>query len=92
MNMVLQCTFQKNLAMIPFDHVKNVRIRPCDLSDCGPKALERIREGLETYKPRVLGKNFGELLELAHKLRLAGIDKETALKQVLAQAGKPRKE
>ena len=63
MNMVLQCTFLKNLAMIPFDHVKNVRIRPCDLSDCGPKALERIRDGLKTYKPRVLGKNFGELLE-----------------------------
>ena len=38
------------------------------------------------------GEDFGELLEYAHKLRLAGIDKETALKQVLAQAGKLRKE
>jgi len=64
MNMVLQCTFQKGLAVIPFDHVKNVRIRSNDLSACGPKALARIREGLKDYKPRVLGKNFGELLEL----------------------------
>ena len=34
------------------------------------------------------GEDFGELLEYAHKLRLAGIDKDTALKQVLAMARK----
>ena len=32
----------------------------------------------------------GELLEYAHKLRLAGIDRESAMKQVLAQARKSR--
>ena len=60
--------------------------------------FERLRIYRETMaKPYVMGRdlieaglkpgeNFGELLELAHKLRLAGIDKETALKQVLAQA------
>ena len=37
------------------------------------------------------GQDFAELLAYAHKLRLAGIDKETALKQVLAMAGKGRK-
>ena len=34
------------------------------------------------------GERFAELLEYAHKLRLAGTDKETALKQVLAMARK----
>ena len=37
------------------------------------------------------GKEFSELLAYAHKLRLAGIDKENALKQVLAQARKKKK-
>lgn len=32
------------------------------------------------------GTEFMQLLQYAHKLRLAGVDKETALKQVLAQA------
>ena len=61
---------------------------------------ERLRIYKETMaKPCVMGRdlieaglkpgeNFGELLEYAHKLRLAGIDKETALKQVLAMARK----
>ena len=61
---------------------------------------ERLRVYQETMaKPYVMGRdlieaglkpseNFGELLEYAHKLRLAGIDKETALKQVLAMARK----
>lgn len=34
------------------------------------------------------GKDFHQLLELAHKLRLSGVGKEEALKQVLAQARK----
>lgn len=34
------------------------------------------------------GENFSEILGYAHKLRLAGIDKETAMKQVLAYARK----
>ena len=34
------------------------------------------------------GKDFHQLLEYAHKLRLAGVGKEAALKQVLAQARK----
>ena len=44
-----------------------------------------IRAGLEP------GVYFGELLEYAHKLRLAGTDKETAMKQVLAYARKMKK-
>ncbi len=63
-----------------------------------------LTERLEIYrqtmaKPYVMGRDlieaglkpgedFGKLLEYAHKLRLAGIDKETALKQVLAMARK----
>ena len=66
----------------------------------GDFLAERLRIYSETMaKPYVMGRdlieaglkpgeNFGELLEYAHKLRLAGIDKETALKQVLAMAGK----
>lgn len=38
------------------------------------------------------GEEYGELLEYAHKLRLAGIDKESALKQVLAQARRKRRQ
>lgn len=34
------------------------------------------------------GEDFSEILEYAHKLRLAGIDRESAMKQVLAYAGK----
>lgn len=65
---------------------------------------EFLFERLEAYKdtmakPYVMGRDlieaglepgeyFSELLEYAHKLRLAGIDKESALKQVLAQARK----
>ena len=36
------------------------------------------------------GEEFSELLEYAHKLRLAGIDKQTALKQVLSYKGKKK--
>ena len=36
------------------------------------------------------GEDFAELLEYAHKLRLAGIDKQTALKQVLSYKGKKK--
>ena len=36
------------------------------------------------------GEYMGELLDYAHKLRLAGIDRDSALKQVLAQARKNR--
>lgn len=36
------------------------------------------------------GQDFAELLAYAHKLRLAGIDKKTALKQVLSMAKKRR--
>lgn len=65
---------------------------------------EFLRERLEAYretmaKPYVMGRDlieaglepgeyFGELLEYAHKLRLAGTDKESALKQVLGYARK----
>ena len=41
------------------------------------------------YEP---GEGFSGAMELAHKLRLAGIDKDTALKQVLAQLRKYDKE
>jgi len=34
------------------------------------------------------GEEFSRLLDYAHKLRLAGVEKESALKQTLAQAGK----
>jgi len=34
------------------------------------------------------GKNFGKLLDHAHKLRLAGVDKDEALKATLAYARK----
>ena len=38
------------------------------------------------------GENFAEILAYAHKLRLAGIEKESALKQALAYARKLSKE
>ena len=62
--------------------------------------FERLKLYKETMaKPYVMGRDlieaglepdirFSELLDYAHKLRLAGIDKETALKQVLAEARK----
>ncbi len=66
-----------------------------------------LLERLDTYRkmmaePYVMGRDlieaglapgeeFSELLAYAHKLRLAGIDKENALKQVLAQARKKKK-
>ena len=65
--------------------------------------FERLRIYKETMaRPYVMGRDlieaglqpgqqFSALLEYAHKLRLAGIDKETALKQVLSQAGKKNK-
>ena len=34
------------------------------------------------------GEGFSEILDYAHKLRLAGTDKENALKQCIAYAGK----
>ena len=39
----------------------------------------------------VSGEEIGELLEFAHKLRLAGVDRESALKQTLARAKKGKK-
>ena len=66
--------------------------------------FERLRAYEETMsKPYVMGRDlleaglepgedFGEILEHAHKLRLAGIEKESALKQTLAYARKLRKE
>ena len=62
--------------------------------------FERLGMYRETMaQPHVMGRDlieaglqpdvrFSELLELAHKLRLAGIPKEQALKQVLAEARK----
>lgn len=62
--------------------------------------LERLRAYEETMaRPHVTGrdlieaglepgKEFGERLAYAHKLRLAGIDRESALKQVLSYAPK----
>lgn len=49
------------------------------------KGRDLIKEGLEPDE------NFGEILEYAHKLRLAGVKKETALKQVLAFAREAEK-
>ena len=63
---------------------------------------ERLRSYLDTMaQPHVTGRDLieagiepgeqmGELLDYAHKLRLAGIDRESAMKQVLAQARKSR--
>ena len=65
--------------------------------------LERLRAYEETMaKPYVTGRDlieaglepgedFGEILAYAHKLRLAGIEKESALKQALTYARKMRK-
>ena len=38
------------------------------------------------------GESFSELLAFAHKLQLAGIEKESALKQTLAYARKLQKQ
>ena len=70
--------------------------------------MEFLTERLEIYRehmarPYVMGRDliaaglapggdFAELLSYAHKLRLAGIEKENALKQVLAYAKKLRKD
>lgn len=65
--------------------------------------LERLRTYEETMaKPYVMGRDlieaglepgedFGEILAYAHKLRLAGIEKDSAMKQVLTYARKARK-
>ncbi|MBR3200419.1 MAG: tRNA nucleotidyltransferase [Mogibacterium sp.] len=65
--------------------------------------LERLRLYEDTMaKPYVMGRDlieagldpgedFGEILAYAHKLRLAGIEKESALKQALTYARKMRK-
>ncbi|MBQ3371480.1 MAG: CCA tRNA nucleotidyltransferase [Mogibacterium sp.] len=65
--------------------------------------LERLRTYEETMaKPYVMGRDlieaglepgedFGEILAYAHKLRLAGIEKDSAMKQVLTYARKSRK-
>ena len=65
--------------------------------------LERLRMYEETMgKPYVMGRDlidaglepgedFGEILAYTHKLRLAGIEKESALKQALTYARKMRK-
>ena len=64
---------------------------------------ERLKAYEETMaKPHVMGRDlidaglepgedFGEILAYAHKLRLAGIEKESALKQTLTYARKMRK-
>ena len=66
--------------------------------------LERLSAYEETMsKPYVMGRDlieagldpgedFGEILEHAHKLRLAGIEKDSALKQTLSFARKLRKQ
>ena len=65
--------------------------------------LERLKAYEETMaKPYVMGRDliesglepgedFSEILAYAHKLRLAGIEKESALKQALTYARKMRK-
>ena len=65
--------------------------------------LERLELYKETMaKPHVMGRDlidaglepgedFADILEYAHKLRLAGIEKESALKQALTYARKMRK-
>lgn len=58
---------------------KEMMARPCVLG------RDLIEAGIQP------GKDFTEILEYAHKLRLAGIPKENALKQVLAFARQLRK-
>ena len=58
---------------------KELMARPCVLG------RDLIDAGIQP------GKDFTEILEYAHKLRLAGIPKESALKQVLAFARQIRK-
>lgn len=64
---------------------------------------ERLRAYEETMsRPHIMGRDlieaglepgedFGEILAYAHKLRLAGIDKDAAMKQVLSYARKMKK-
>ena len=72
-----------------------------DLFSGNPEFLfERLKIYEETMaRPYVMGRDlieaglppsedFSELLSYAHKLRLAGVEKDAALKQVLAQARK----
>lgn len=59
---------------------REVMARPCVMG------RDLIEAGLTP------GQDFTELLDLAHKLRLAGVEKEAALKQVLGHARKLRKE
>ena len=61
------------------DIFKEMMARPCVLG------RDLIEAGIQP------GKDFTEILEYAHKLRLAGIPKENALKQVLAFARQLRK-
>ena len=60
------------------------RLRAYEETMAAPYVMGRdlIDAGLEP------GENFSEILAYAHKLRLAGIDKETAMKQVLSYARK----
>jgi tRNA nucleotidyltransferase (CCA-adding enzyme) len=62
------------------------RLRAYEETMAAPYVMGRdlIDAGLEP------GENFAEILAYANKLRLAGIDKDTAMKQVLAQARKSR--
>ena len=65
--------------------------------------MERLKTYRDTMaKPYVMGRDlieaglepgedFGEILAYTHKLRLAGIEKESALKQALTYARKMRK-
>lgn len=64
------------------------RLRAYEKTMVAPHVMGRdlIDAGLEP------GENFTEILAYAHKLRLAGIDKETAMKQVLAYARKMQKQ
>ena len=60
------------------------RLRAYEETMAAPYVMGRdlIDAGLEP------GENFSEILAYAHKLRLAGIDKETTMKQVLSYARK----
>lgn len=65
MNNILQCIVYKNLAPIPFSHLKNVRLNPSDLGGCGKTILAKIKNDLKTYKPQCWTTDFAEFIYLS---------------------------
>ena len=65
MNNMLQCMVSKNLAPVPFDHLKDVKMNPSDLHLGQKVILDRIRAELKNYKPKILTRDFHEFVYLA---------------------------